>query len=86
MSNMKNWKTSFFKLYLGQAFSLISSNAIQYSIIWWITINTKSSLSLTFATIAGILPQALLGTFVGVIVDRHSRKNYNYTRYISGTS
>jgi len=70
----KNWKRLFIALYTGQFFSLLSSAAVQFSIIWWLTDTTGSPLILALAGIAGFLPQALIGPFAGTIVDRHSRK------------
>ena len=70
----KNWKRKFIALYTGQFFSLLSSAAVQFSIIWWLTDTTGSPLILALAGIAGFLPQALIGPFAGTIVDRHSRK------------
>jgi MFS transporter, DHA3 family, macrolide efflux protein len=74
MENIKNWKKSFFTIYIGQAFSLLSSSAIQFSIIWWITVQTGSALALTIASVAGLLPQAVIGPFAGVWIDRYNRK------------
>lgn len=71
----KNWKRKFFAIYTGQFFSLLSSAAVQFSIIWWLTDTTGgSSLILTLAGLAGFLPQAILGPFAGTITDRYSRK------------
>lgn len=74
MENTMNWKKPFFKIYTGQGFSLLSSSAVQFSIIWWITIETGSAMALTIASVVGLLPQAVLGLFAGVWVDRLSRK------------
>jgi MFS transporter, DHA3 family, macrolide efflux protein len=74
---MKNnyWKRVFFAIYTGQFFSLLSSAAVQFSIIWWLTDTTGgSSLILTLAGLAGFLPQAILGPVAGTITDRYSRK------------
>lgn len=71
----QNWKRKFFVIYTGQFFSLLSSAAIQFSIIWWLTDSTGGSpLVLTIAGLAGFLPQALVGPFAGTITDRYSRK------------
>lgn len=67
------WRKPFFTLFAGQALSLLSSNAVQFAIIWWITIQTGSAIALTVASIAGLLPQVLLGPFAGVLIDRYSR-------------
>lgn len=70
-----NWKRKFFAIYTGQFFSLLSSAAVQFSIIWWLTDTTGGSpLVLTLAGLAGFLPQALVGPFAGTITDRYSRK------------
>lgn len=71
----KNWKRKFIAIYTGQFFSLLSSAAVQFSIIWWLTDSTGGSpLVLTMAGLAGFLPQALVGPFAGTITDRYSRK------------
>lgn len=74
MKQVENWKKSFFSIYIGQAFSLLSSSAVQFSIIWWITMETGSALSLTIASVVGLLPQAVIGLFAGVWIDRFDRK------------
>lgn len=45
------------------------------SIVWYLTETTESALVITFATLCGYLPQALLGLFTGTIVDKYNRKN-----------
>jgi len=69
-----NWKKPFFTIYAGQGFSLLSSAAVQFSIIWWITLTTGSPLAITLAAVAGLLPQAVIGPFAGVWIDRLNRK------------
>jgi len=60
------WRKQFIKIYTGQAFSLLSSSAVQFAIIWWITVKTSSAIDLTIASIVGLLPQVLIGPFAGV--------------------
>jgi DHA3 family macrolide efflux protein-like MFS transporter len=74
MGSVKDWKKPFFTIYIGQAFSLLSSSAVQFAIIWWLTVETGSAIVLTIASIVGLLPQALIGPFAGVWVDRFNRK------------
>lgn len=74
MVNTKTWKRPFLTLYIGQAFSLLSSNAVQFAIIWWITVETGSAIALTFASVIGLLPQVLIGPFAGVWIDQLNRK------------
>lgn len=74
MKKLQSWQKSFFTIYIGQAFSLLSSSAVQFSIIWWITVKTGSALALTIASVVGLLPQAVIGPFAGVWIDRYNRK------------
>lgn len=71
---MKSWKTTFIIIWTGQALSLLTSSIVQFAIIWWITIQTGSASALAMASIAGIMPQIILGPFIGVWVDRLDRK------------
>ena len=72
--NKLNWKRSFFTIWAGQAISLITSAVLQMVIIWYLTDTTGSALVLSMATMVGFLPQAILGTMIGVLVDRWNRK------------
>ena len=74
MSLNTAWRTTFWRIYIGQALSIISSSAVQFAIIWWITVETGSALALTIASIVGLLPQALIGMVAGVWIDRYPRK------------
>lgn len=69
-----NWGKMFALIYTGQAFSIIGSCAVQFAIIWWLTIKTGSAITLTSASIIGFLPQALIGPFAGVWIDKYNRK------------
>ncbi len=71
---MKDLKKTFSIIFIGQTMSLLTSAIVQYAIIWYITFKTGSAIDLAMATIAGILPQILLGPVAGVIVDRFDRK------------
>ena len=70
-----NWKRMFLLIYTGQAFSLLGSAAVQFAVIWWLTVQTESAVTLTAATIASFLPNLLLGPFAGVWIDRCSRRS-----------
>lgn len=72
--NTQNWRRSFFTIWAGQAVSLITSAALQMAIIWYLTDTTGSAMVLSIATMVGFLPQAILGTMIGVLVDRWNRK------------
>lgn len=71
---MNNWKKKFIIIWSGQLFSILSSSIAQFAIVLWISLETGSAEVLSFATIAALLPQVILGPFAGVFVDRWSRK------------
>lgn len=69
-----SWKKQFAIIYSGQAFSILGSAAVQFAIIWWLTIQTESAITLTIASIVGFLPTMFIGPFAGVFIDRYNRK------------
>ena len=69
-----NWKSSFFTIWTGQAFSLLGSQLVQFALVWWLTQTTQSATVLATATLVAMLPQIFLGPFVGALVDRWNRK------------
>ena len=69
-----SWKKRFFIITSGQAVSMIGSGAVQFALIWWLTNESKSSMILSIAGLFAFLPQAILGPFAGVWVDRLNRK------------
>lgn len=71
---MESWKKTFAIIWSGQLASILSSSVVAYAIIFWMSIETGSAEVLALAAIAGMLPQSLLGLFVGVYVDRWDRK------------
>ena len=74
MTQTKHWKRSYFTILSGEAVSLVTSGILQMVLIFYLTEKTGSALVLSLATFFGFLPQALLGPFIGVWVDRWSRK------------
>ncbi len=71
---MKNWKRVFAIIWSGQFVSLLSSTVVNFGVIIWLTIETGSAEMLAYAALAGMLPQAVLGPFSGVFIDRWDRK------------
>lgn len=69
------WKAQFFTIWTGQAVSLITSAILQMAIILYLTETTGSALILSLASLVGFLPYAVLGPFIGVLVDRYNRKH-----------
>lgn len=71
---MNTWKKNFYTIWVGQAFSQLSSSILQFAVVWYLTDKTGSGFVLTLAMLMGFLPQGLLGPFVGVYIDRWNRK------------
>jgi len=70
----KGWKRKVALFLSSQAISLLGSALVQYAIIWYITLNTKSGQMMTISAIFSFLPQILISLFAGVWADRYSRK------------
>ncbi|WP_352407254.1 MFS transporter [Acetoanaerobium noterae] len=70
----KKWKKEFYTLWSGQAFSVLSSSILQIALIWHLTATTQSAFVLSMASLAGFLPNAVLGMVAGTLVDRMNRK------------
>lgn len=70
----QTWKHTFAIIWTGQFMSLLSSSAVNFAIIIWLSLETGSAEVLAFAAIAALLPQALIGPFAGVYIDRWDRK------------
>jgi DHA3 family macrolide efflux protein-like MFS transporter len=70
----EKWAGRFFTIWIGQAFSLFGSSIVQFALVWWLTQKTGSATVLATATLVALLPQILLGPFVGTFVDRWNRR------------
>ncbi len=71
---MKDWKRTFAIIWTGQFLSLLTSYTVNFAIILWVTFETGSAGMLAYAAIAALLPQAVIGPFTGVYIDRWKRK------------
>ncbi|MDD3795551.1 MAG: MFS transporter [Lachnospiraceae bacterium] len=69
-----NWKKNFYILWTGQAISILTSAVLQMALIWHLTAATQSAMVLSMASIAGFLPNAVVGMLAGTLVDRMNRK------------
>lgn len=75
MFTHSNWKTTFFTIWTGQAFSQLSSSVLQMAIVWYLIASSNSASIVALSGIVAFLPQGLLGPFIGVYIDRYNRKN-----------
>ena len=74
MKNREKWNVTFWKIYSGQAVSIITSSIVQFAIIWYITYKNGSAFWLSMASLCGFLPQGILGLFIGSYIDKRNRK------------
>lgn len=74
MKSIEHWKQQFIKLWMGQSISLLTSSVLQMAIVWYLTERTGSSAVLAVASLVAYVPQAILGSFIGVYIDRYNRK------------
>lgn len=58
----------------GQAVSLFGSSLVQYALIWYVTLQTKSGLLIAVSTLCSFAPQIVISLFAGVWADRYNRK------------
>jgi DHA3 family macrolide efflux protein-like MFS transporter len=75
----KPWKTQFFTIWSGQALSILGSQLVQFALIWYLTVQTGSATVLATATLVGMLPNVILGPFIGTLVDRWNRRRIMLT-------
>lgn len=71
---MKDWKKVFTIIWAGQFVSILTSTIVGYAIVLWLSFETRSAEVLALGSVAAFLPQALIGPFAGVYVDRWDRK------------
>lgn len=68
------WKTKFFTIWTGQAFSLFGSRIVQFALVWWLTSTTGSATVLATASLVALIPEIVLMPIAGVYVDRWKRR------------
>lgn len=71
---VEHWKRKIRFIWFGQSVSLLTSSMLQMCLIWYLTERTGSATVVTWATLAGFLPQAIMGPFVGAVIDRFPKK------------
>lgn len=69
-----HWRRDVIVFLSGQTISLFGSMLVQYAVMWYITLETKSGVALALAAVFGFLPQAIVSIFGGVWADRLNRK------------
>jgi len=74
ITEQKPWKTRFFIIWIGQSFSILGSQLVQFALIWHLTTLTGSATVLATASLVGMFPNIFFGPFVGTLVDRWNRR------------
>jgi DHA3 family macrolide efflux protein-like MFS transporter len=64
----------FWAVFTGQAFSLLGSRLVQFSLVWWLTSATGSATVLATASIMALLPQVFITPFAGALIDPWDRR------------
>jgi len=61
-------------MWFSQAFSLIGTIVVEFALAWYLTRETGSATVLATAMLVALIPQIVLGPFIGPLVDRWNRK------------
>ncbi len=61
-------------IWAGQAFSIVTSGAAGWAVIWHVTQTTQSALALSLVMVCSLLPQGVLAPLGGALADRVNRK------------
>jgi DHA3 family macrolide efflux protein-like MFS transporter len=69
-----NWKKKVVLFLSTQMISLFGSALVQYAIMWYITLETKSGVMMTISILCCFVPNFFLSPFAGVWADRYNRK------------
>jgi DHA3 family macrolide efflux protein-like MFS transporter len=64
----------FFVLWCSQAFSIFGSSVVGFALAWYLARETGSATILSTAMLVNILPEIVLGPFIGPFIDRWNRK------------
>jgi DHA3 family macrolide efflux protein-like MFS transporter len=68
------WKQKTAIFIISQSLSLFGSSLVQYALLWYVTLETKSGLIMALYIVCGFVPTFILSPFGGVWADRYERK------------
>jgi MFS transporter, DHA3 family, macrolide efflux protein len=69
-----NWQRDIGMFLGSQTISFFGSSIVQYAILWYLTLTTKSGVIMTLSVVFGFLPTFFISPFAGVWADRYNRK------------
>lgn len=68
------WAPRFFAVWGAESLAVVGNRLVQFALVWWITSTTGSAAALASATFFVMLPNIVLGPFIGALVDRFDRR------------
>ncbi|AXH36152.1 MFS transporter [Humibacter sp. BT305] len=68
------WKGNVGLFLSGQTVSLFGSMIVQYVVMWYVTLETKSGLAVALYALAAFAPQGVVSLFGGTLADRMNRR------------
>lgn len=68
------WQQDVACLLAGQTLAAFGTALAQFAITWYLTLATESGVVMTLSIVFGMLPQAVISTFGGVLADRWNRR------------
>src|SRR5690606_8257534 len=70
----RTWKRNVALFLSGQTISLFGSMVVQYAVMWYVTLRTRSGLAVALYAIAAFAPQGIVSLFGGLLADRMNLK------------
>jgi DHA3 family macrolide efflux protein-like MFS transporter len=68
------WRRNTAVFLTGQTISLFGSMIVQYAVMWYVTLETRSGVAVALYAIAAFLPQGIVSIFGGTLADRMNRR------------
>nr|WP_245866466.1 MFS transporter [Diaminobutyricimonas aerilata] len=68
------WRRNVSLFLVGQTVSLFGSMIVQYAVMWYVTLETRSGLAVALYALAAFAPQGIVSIFGGVLADRMNRR------------
>ncbi|GAA2078332.1 MFS transporter [Pseudolysinimonas kribbensis] len=70
----ERWRSNAAIFLSGQTVSLFGSMIVQYAVMWYVTLETKSGWAVALYALAAFAPQGLVSIFGGTLADRVNRR------------
>src|SRR5690606_20521289 len=69
-----HWRRNLVLFLSGQTVSLFGSMIVQYVVMWYVALATRSGVAVALYALAAFAPQGIVSIFGGVLADRMNRK------------